>query len=292
MQRIKRWEYEVRVLIVPNLSNPTSVVAACELATWLSSTGFEPLLSSDDASGCGLAEFGVAPTEIGEPGLVVALGGDGTIIKAVHLLGYVEAPVLGVNMGHLGFMTGAIAEDLRESVSSALAGEGHVERRSTLEASVVMDGREVGRYRALNEIFLGRGASGRAVEISLSINDSPMMSTTCDGFIVATPTGSTAYGLSAGGPIVSPDVACNIVVPVAPHTLAARPIVMAPSDVVEMRFPHAARSDACISVDGDAKPCRQLIEKVTVYTCDSDVLLLKLDGRQFYDVLSEEFLGG
>jgi NAD+ kinase len=285
-------EGDVRVLIVPNLTNPEAVAAASEVATWLSAEGFEPVFSAEDAEGCGLDDFGVPATEIGDLTLVTALGGDGTILKAVHLLGYTETPILGVNHGRLGFMTGAPSGSLKNAISSALAGEGRVERRATLEASVVMEGREVGRYRALNEVYVGKGSAGRVIEARLTINGTTMFSTNCDGIIVATPTGSTAYALSAGGPVVSPEVAATVVVPVAPHTFSARAIVTGPNDITEIHLPDPARSNGCVSVDGDVTPCRRAIESVTVKRCDSDVLLVKLAGREFYDVVSDEFFGG
>lgn len=280
------------MLLVPNLENRAALAAASELSAWLAAEGLEPVLVAEDAAGAGLPALAVAPTEVGEPGLVVALGGDGTILKAVHVLGEVEAPILGVNLGRLGFLTGAQAAKMREAVVAALAGEARIERRATIEAEVVMDGRKVGRYRALNEIALARGASGRVVEIEIRVDGLTVQSLRCDGVIVATPTGSTAYALSAGGPLVSPDVACSIVVPVAPHVLSARPFVIGPRCEVELRLPDPGRRDACLQVDGDVTPCRRDIESVLVRRGEHDVLLARLDGRDFFEVVRAEFLGG
>ncbi len=282
----------MRVLLVPNTANPVAIAAAAELATWLSGAGMEPVLVTDDAEMCELAVHAVAPSAVGEPALTVALGGDGTILKAVHTLGRIEAPVLGVNLGRLGFMSGARAESLRESVEAALAGEGRIERRSTLEATVRMDGREVGRYRALNEVHVGRGTTMRVIDLELAVNGTVLQRMRCDGVVVATPTGSTAYALSAGGPIVAPDVACALVVPVAPHTLATRTIVVGSSDRVDLVLPNAARRDALVSVDGALAPCRRDVESISVVRGEHDVLLVKLDGRDFYEVARDEFLRG
>ncbi|TLM68514.1 MAG: NAD(+)/NADH kinase, partial [Actinobacteria bacterium] len=112
----------VRVLLVPNVNSERSVSAVGELTTWLAGAGYEAVLAAEDAEACGLPDAGVSRSEIGEPGLVVALGGDGTILKAVHLLGEADSPVLGVNLGRLGFMAGALADDLRDAVETALAG--------------------------------------------------------------------------------------------------------------------------------------------------------------------------
>jgi len=282
----------VRVLLVPNLGNASAVQAAVEVTTWLSAQGLEPVLVAEDATGVGLSSCGVARTEIGEPGLVIALGGDGTILKAVHLLGETESPILGVNFGKLGFLSGASAQDMRPAIVSALAGEVRIERRTTLEARVQMGGREVGRYRALNEVALVRGTNGRVIEVEVALNELVLQTVRCDGMIVATPTGSTAYALSAGGPVVSPEVDCNILVPVAPHSLTARALVLAPTDAVRFSLPDAARRDACLQVDGDVTPCRRDIDSVLIHRSSADVLLARLDGRDFFDTVRREFLGG
>jgi len=282
----------VRVLLVPNRGNPAAVQAAVELVTWLSAEGLEPTLITEDAASAGLESCGVPRSEVGDPGLVIALGGDGTILKAVHILGDTEAPILGVNFGKLGFLSGASAEGMRSAIVSALAGDVRIERRATLEAQVHMGGREVGRYRALNEVALVRGTNGRVIEVELAINEHPVQTLRCDGLIVATPTGSTAYALSAGGPIVSPEVACMVVVPVAPHSLASRAFVLGSSDVVAMALPDTARRDACLQIDGDVTPCRRDIERISVRRSAADVLLVRLDGRDFFEVVRREFLGG
>ena len=282
----------MRVLLVPNTANPPALAAATEIAAWLVGLGLEPALTAEDADAAGLAGFAVSPSDLGDPALVVALGGDGTILKAVHILGEIEAPILGVNFGRLGFLSGARAEHAREAIESALAGEARIERRVTLRVDLVMEGRSVGTYRALNEVFFGRGVSGRVVTVEIFVDGGRVMRFNGDGVVVATSTGSTAYALSAGGPIVAPDVAGLVVVPVAPHTLTARPLVVGPSAVIEIELPDPARSDACLTIDGDHVPCRQRIDRVTVTQGAVDVTLVRLDGREFFDVVAEEFFGG
>jgi NAD+ kinase len=282
----------MRVLLVPNTANPAAVGAAVDVATWLAGRGLEPRLATADATECGLADLAVAPSDIGEPVLAVALGGDGTILKAVHLLGEVEVPVLGVKFGRLGFLSGAAPGSMRKAVETALAGEARLERRATLSAEVVMDGRSVGRYRALNEVVVSRGASARVVALDIAVDGHSVFTSRADGVIVATATGSTAYALSAGGPVVAPDFGGMVVVPVAPHTLAARSLVTGPADTVEITLPDPSRADACVVVDGEPAPCRRSIDRVTVARGDHDVLLVKLDGRDFYQTVAEEFFGG
>ncbi|HET6351930.1 MAG TPA: NAD(+)/NADH kinase [Coriobacteriia bacterium] len=282
----------MRVLIVPNTANPRAVDAAAELVTWLTGAGVEPVMTSGDAEGCGLPAVGVPASDIGAPALAVALGGDGTILKAFHALGDVEVPLLGVKFGRLGFLAGAEPETMRQSVEAALAGEARIERRATLRADVYMEGRVNGSYRALNEVVVSRGASARVVALRVSVDDHAITDLRADGVIVATATGSTAYALSAGGPIVAPGFGGLVVVPVAAHTLQARPLVTGATDEVSIELSDPARSDACVVVDGDLAPSRRTIERVVVRRGDHDLSLVKLHGRDFYETVADEFFGG
>lgn len=282
----------MRVLLVPNTANASAVAAAVELAAWCSGRGLQPVLSTADAEASGLEGFGVEPSEVGEPALAVALGGDGTILKAVHLLGDVATPLLGVKFGRLGFLSGARPEHVHEAVESALAGEASIERRATLRAEVFMEGRSVGTYRALNEAVVSRGSSGRVVVFDLMVGGHEIAQMRADGVIVATATGSTAYALSAGGPVVAPGFGGMVVVPVAPHTLRSRPLVTEPSDAVEIVLSDPSRADACVFVDGAATPCRRVLDRIVLSRGEHDVSLVKLDGRDFYETVAAEFFQG
>jgi NAD+ kinase len=268
------------------------IAAVAELTTWLMQAGFEPVMSQSDAEDVGLPTFGILPRDFGDLALAVAMGGDGTILKAVHLLGGAEVPVLGVKFGRLGFMSGASPEHLRDAVQTALSGEARVERRTTLRAQAVMDGKLVGDYFALNEVVVCRGRSSRVIDVDLAIDGHRIMHARADGIIVATATGSTAYALSAGGPVVAPGFGGMVVVPVAAHTLRSRAIVTDPSDSVEITFPDPTRADACLVIDGDTAPACKSLERVVVSTGENDVLLVKLEGRHFYETLEAEFFGG
>jgi NAD+ kinase len=181
---------------------------------------------------------------------------------------------------------------MREATEAALAGEARIERRATLTARVTMDGREVGVYRALNEVVVTRGASGRVIALEVAVGGHHLATLRADGLVVATATGSTAYALSAGGPIVASGFGGLVVVPVAPHTLSARAVLTDPHDVVEVSLPDPVRADACVLVDGSTTPCRRSIERVTVARGEHDVLLVRTDGRDFYETVAREFFGG
>jgi NAD+ kinase len=181
---------------------------------------------------------------------------------------------------------------MRQSIATALAGEARIERRAMLRAEVAMEGRQVGSYIALNEVVVSRGASGRVIALDVTIAGHPVIKTRADGVVVATATGSTAYALSAGGPAVAPGFGGMVIVPVAAHTLQSRAIVTDSYDTVEITLPDPTRSDACLIVDGQPTPCRRAIERVTISRAQTDVLLVKLEGRHFYETLSAEFFGG
>ena len=281
----------MRVLIVPNAHNDDAVAAARTLATWLDGRGDEPLLPAEDARACGLEPRAVTPDSFGDLDLVVALGGDGTILKAVHVLADRRAPILGVNLGRLGFLAGADGSELPEAVGAALEGRGTVERRCMLRIRATAGGRDAGTHHALNEVFVGRGPGGRAVDVQVEIDGEVLERAVCDGVIVATPTGSTAYALSVGGPVMAPSLRAMIVVVASPHTLSSRPVIAAESSVVTLTFPDKARSGACLMVDGDQVPCRSGLERVQVGLDSTDVSLVRFDGRGFYGALADTFFG-
>lgn len=281
----------MRVLIVPNSSNPAAVASARSLAEWLQRRGDAAVLATDDAEACGVPELAVAADAQGRVDLVTALGGDGTILKAVHLLSDRSVPILGVNLGKLGFLCGADGSELPEAVAEALEGRGVTDRRCTLRVHATAGGRGVGTHQALNEVYVGRGPGGRAVDVCVSVDGEPLMRSVCDGVIIASPTGSTAYALSAGGPIVSPSLRAMIVVLAGAHTLANRPVVLDGSVAVTIGFPDEARSDACLTVDGEPVPCRTGLDEVTVRLDDQDISLVRRDGRGFHRTLAASFFG-
>lgn len=280
----------MRVLLVPNIDNPSAVEAARALAVALPGDGHEATLSEEDAAACGLDALAVAPAAIGAPDLTVALGGDGTILKATHLLAGADSPILGVNLGRLGFLSGTDDGDVLEAVSAAIGGRGREERRSTLCATVRLGGRESGAHEALNEVFVGRGPGARAVELAVDVDGVRLARWVCDGVVIATPTGSTAYALSAGGPFVAPDVRGVLVVPVSPHSLKARPVLLGEGSRVTVTFPDPARAGACVVVDGDVVPCRRSLERVDVEVSATVVRLVRLDGRGFVAAVRDAFL--
>jgi NAD+ kinase len=277
----------MRIHLVPNTDNPVACETARTLFDALTPDGHVITMSQEDALDCEVgAERGGAPMA----DLVVALGGDGTILKAVHRLAGADVPVLGVNLGRLGFLCGTGALDPLSAVREVLAGRALQERRSMLRADVTLGGRRSGTHEALNEVFVGRSAGTRAVDLAVSVNDEPLARWVCDGLVISTPTGSTAYALSAGGPLVSPDLRAMIVVPVCAHSLRARALVLGEGMRVSVTLPDQARADACVVVDGDPLPCRTTLDRVDVTFAAHDVRILRIDGRGFVSTVRDTFL--
>lgn len=224
-----------RILVVSHFSRPAAVHAAESVTAALTEQGIEVIhdaATEDDVE------------------LVMVLGGDGTILGAAEFAHDRGVPLLGVNLGHVGFLAEAEPEALPDVVRRAVDRDYHVEERMTLEVSVVAPDGSVHHGWALNEAAMEKGEQGRMVEITIGVDGSALSSFGCDGLILATPTGSTAYAFSGGGPIVWPDVEAMLMVPLAAHALFARPMVVGPASTLEVELLAAPAADAVLWCDG------------------------------------------
>jgi len=233
--------------------------------------------------------------------LVVALGGDGTILRAVHECSSNDVPLLGIKFGRLGFLSGAPAEDLLEAVKTTLEGRAQIERRALLQVKAFSSGKVIGTHYALNEALLGRHTDSRVVSTKVRINRHTVYQLRGDGIIVATATGSTAYALSAGGPILSPESRAMALVPMASHTLISRAIVTAPKDLVCIHLPDPDRAGAVLSIDGKVvnnnrypehsnPPNAQALTHIEArISSEHWVSLVKTSKHLFFDTLASEF---
>lgn len=222
--------------------------------------------------------------------LVVVMGGDGTFLKAVHLIDFASIPMLPLNYGTLGFISGDPDRDEVELVADALSGDMVLEHRSTADVDIRKADGSVFHATALNEVAYTRGRSGKMVRYLYGINGDTIADLAADGLIAATPTGSTGYALSAGGPIVSPHYKGLVVVPVAPHAINTRAIVLAPSDVLEVKIETTRAKDACVFIDGEAVEIEDPVS-ITVRRGEKDVLIAR-GGNSFFHNVSKVFFGG
>ena len=224
-------------LIVAHTGRPASIDAAAVVARELDAGGARavcldsqhPALAAIGATD--VAQLGI-DVQLADIELVICLGGDGTILKAAEIMRGQTAPLLGVNMGHVGFLAELEVEDLESIVHRALAREYTVDERLTLDVTVEHGGHEVFSTWALNEASIEKMSRERMIEVVIAVDDRPISTFGCDGVLLSTPTGSTAYSFSAGGPVVWPTVEALIMVPLSAHALFARPLVTAPSSTL------------------------------------------------------------
>jgi NAD+ kinase len=224
------------VLLVAHTTRRPIVSLASRTTLQLCGAGIEVRMLATEAAACVEAPIRVVEAPDAAVGceLVIALGGDGTFLRAAELARPAGVPMLGVNLGHVGFLAEAEPHALDDTVQAIVNRTYEVEERVTVDAEIVLDGVVSERAWALNEASLERINRERMLEIAVAVDDRPLLRFGCDGLLCATPTGSTAYAFSAGGPIVWPNVDALVIVPNAAHALFARPIVVAPSSVVDV----------------------------------------------------------
>jgi len=239
-----------RVALVGKQRSREIAASLVELRALLAARGCEIVLEQDTAAALGSA--GGANFEILGRGadLAIVVGGDGTMLSAARNLVRYGVPLAGINLGRVGFMTDIALKDMRESVGAILDGRYTLEERTLLDAEIRRDGRQVLRTQALNEAVVGKGSQGRLIEFELHVDGEYVYTLRADGVIVATATGSTAYALSAQGPILHPAVPALALVPLNPHTLSARPVSVLDRSVIEIVLVRAL--DARAHFDGYA----------------------------------------
>lgn len=220
----------------------------------------------------------------------IILGGDGTIIHSARRLAQHGLPILGINLGSLGFLAEIEQGEWKESLSLVLEGKYEVQNRMMLEARTInnADGTSSNRSFALNDVVISRMALSRMVGFSLFVNDEFVNYYSADGVIISTPTGSTAYNLSAGGPILAPNGENMVITPICPHSLSARSIVLSSEDVIRITFEHNRRlweNDLMLTVDGQEGLQLTSDSEIIIRKSDLKTRLLKLEGHNFYKVL-------
>ncbi len=237
--------------LVVKRDRPDAVTLAKSLARHLKARHVAAVAEAEIA-----ARIGAEPATRGELAervdLIVVLGGDGTLLGVARMASARETPILGVNLGGLGFLTEVTIDEAKAALDRVLAGDYEVDRRITLDTTVERierDSHRLERFVAVNDIVLNRGPLGRMLQLEVVADHKPFCSYRADGLIIATPTGSTAYALSAGGPIVYPTLGVVVLAPICPHTLSNRPVVLPDTFEIEIRVKEPDH-DATLLVDG------------------------------------------
>jgi NAD+ kinase len=280
-----------RIAIVAHPQREDAIALAASTASRLRADGHESWLADDDAEQFGLPDLG-SDLSLAEADLVLSLGGDGTMLRAVSLLGGAPVPLLGVNLGRLGYLTeveaGALERSLERFELGAEAGHWHLDERMMLDVAVSdPDGTVVGEWRALNEAVVEKWLSGHTVHLLVRIDGEPFTSYAADGLIVSTPTGSTAYSLSARGPIVSPKHRALLVTPVAPHMLFDRSLVLDPSERVTIEV--LGDREASVAVDGQPMCKLQTGSAVRCAPSSATARFIRFGAHHYHQVLKAKF---
>ncbi|MBY4596151.1 NAD kinase [Ottowia caeni] len=259
-----------------------------EIGAYLLGLGCEVVLEKQTAENTGLTDFPALDVhEIGEDcDLCVVVGGDGTMLGVGRQLARYGTPLIGINQGRLGFITDISIEQYREVLPLMLAGEFEEDHRSLMLGRIMREGQCVFEAHAMNDVVVNRGSASGMVELKVEVDGHFVANHRADGIIVATPTGSTAYSLSAGGPLLHPLVPAWVLVPIAPHTLSNRPIVLA--DPVEIAIEIVAGRDASASFDMQSVTSLHHGDRILVRSSEFRVRFLHPRGWTYFDTLREK----
>jgi NAD+ kinase len=219
--------------------------------------------------------------------VLLALGGDGTVLFCSKLLNGANVPILGINLGSLGFLTGVGEEAVEKALNALAAGECNRETRTVADCKILRNGHPNGDYRILNDVVIGFGGSSHIITLGLSVNGEPITSFACDGMIVSTPTGSTGHFLSSGGPIIQPGANVFGISVICPHTLSNRPLVLPDSHVIEIAVQHTYKK-LILSADGQDVEELDVGDAVRITRSNTPVTFLHLPNYSYFSVLSQK----
>jgi len=287
-----------KITTVGIVSKPRSeeaVRVVPELVAWLAARNIAAQVDPETAAylgGAHSADAQVLPRETVAEGtqLLIVLGGDGTLLSAARALRGRDIPLLAVNLGNLGFLTAITVGQLYPQLELALQGVCCVSRRRMLHSELWRNGKLTGAYEALNDIALAKGDIARVIDLEVHVDDHLMCLYKADGLIVSTPTGSTAYSLSAGGPIMGPTVDALCITPICPHTLTNRPVIVPGNAVIQLTL--RSENPTYLTVDGQVGQHVEKDDRVVCCYSQNAVTLIRPGGADFFDVLREKLKWG
>ncbi len=255
---------------------------AADLVDWMRERDVEPVMLPGEAESAGRADA-AGGEGLSSAAIIVTLGGDGTLLRAARLVLGSGVPVLGINLGRLGFLAEVDRDSIWQAMEKVLTQRYRVEKRSVLACHAFAGEEEIGSCRAINEIVVGGGGRNRLVALPLEINGELFNRYYCDGLILSTPTGSTAYSLSAGGPFVSPETRLFIVTPICAHSLLNRSLILAETEEVTIRLPEG---DVEIHTDGERVGFADTTaERIVISSSPDKFHLARIDEHSFFTVL-------
>jgi NAD+ kinase len=271
---------------------PKAHRAVQKLEKWLSARGRDVFIDSTTALAIKTRGYGrdEIPSHVD---MIIVLGGDGTLLSAARVVSEAkkDVPILGVNLGSLGFMAEVSLDELYDNLEKAIAGKLEAEARMMLTASVVRKGKRLARYTVLNDAVINKGALARMMELDVSVDDGYLTTIKSDGLILSTPTGSTAYSLSAGGPIIHPTIRCFVLTPICPHTLSNRPIALPDTSVVTVRLVSKSE-EVTLTLDGQIGFPLERYDTVEIKQARYRVKLIKHPKKSYYEILRTKLRWG
>jgi NAD+ kinase len=281
-----------RIGIVAKTDRDEARTVVPELLHWFQARGLTALCDKETASVCpdmsvSAARRAELPAQVD---LLLVLGGDGTLLSMARLVGELAVPILGVNLGGLGFLTALTLEELFPALEAYLAGGLVIEERMMLGATVLREGERLAEYVALNDMVITKSAMSRIIRLEVGVDGQLATAYRADGLIISTPTGSTAYCLSAGGPIVFPTMDAMVLTPICSHTLTNRPIVLPADQEVEVRL--LTDQDVMLTADGQVGFALKPQDVVLVRRAASRIRLLRVPQKHFFSVLRTKLKWG
>lgn len=274
--------------LIVNYKKEKTRETACRIIDWLNSKKLKVCIEGNKGKEIGKEELN-CPTEkfLKNVDLIISLGGDGTLLRAARLAAAEDIPVFGVNLGGLGFLTQIGIDDLEKSLEKLYRARYFLDERMMLSCIVKRKEEEIKKFTALNDVVIGKGAFARIICLATYVNNDYVISYSADGLVVSTSTGSTAYSLSAGGPIVNPNINSIILTPICPHTLSARPLIIGENDQVKITL-EVSEEEVMVTIDGQEgfilKPKDEVIVKKSVHKAQ----LITFKEKSFYAILREK----
>jgi NAD+ kinase len=277
--------------IIVKRNKPEALAFAKKAIAWLEERGIKALLDNDVAEKLGHPhhlEKDAIPSQVE---VLIVLGGDGTLLSVARLKGIEAIPILGINVGSLGFLTETYKEEMLQVLEKVVAGEFETDKRLMLEATIYRGGKAVERSNVLNDIVINKGPLARIIDLETHIDGGYLTTFKADGLILSTPTGSTAYSLAAGGPILYPTLNTIIMNPICPHTLTNRPLVLPDSVVVKVVL-KSANQDVHITLDGQAERPLRAEDVVEAKKAGTHINLIKSPFKTYFELLRTKLRWG
>lgn len=276
--------------ILFNPEKPNAEKLTEEIVGWLTAKGRTVLVSAAGSRNSRLANC--SETRLASDSeCILVLGGDGTLLHSARLVASQGTPLCGINMGQLGFLTEIEIKDLEEALEKLIHGEYVIEERMMIEAAVYRKGIERATFYGLNDAVITKGAFARLIRLKTFVDNEFVDTYPADGLIISTATGSTAYSLSAGGPIVMPDMDLMIITPICPHTLTSRPIIIKKEGTVRVEL-QSVQAEVMLTIDGQSGLQLEPLDEIIVQKAPFNARFIKIHHRSFYEILRKKLKEG